>query len=85
MAKKFYALRDSKAEYYNAPALAMNQYEATRGLQQMLQQQKESQIAMFPHDFDLYELGEFDEQTGKIAAYDAPKHIIKAAELTQLG
>lgn len=80
MILKAYAVRDTKSEIYNAPFFQKTHGEAERSFKQ-LANDTQSMVGRYPEDFDLYYVGEYDDQTGKFKANAAPEHIIKAVEL----
>lgn len=79
---KMYSIRDSKGEIYMQPMFQKTHGEAERTFKQLANDDKTT-ICKFPEDYDLYYLGEYNDQTGKISSLDTPQHIIKAANLKQ--
>lgn len=77
-----FAVRDSKAEFYAPPFVKMSRGEAERDFQTLVRDEK-SKIHMYPEDYDLFELGTYDENTGKIVPHDTPRHMMKAIDLKQ--
>lgn len=77
MIKKIFAVRDSKAEYFNPPMFFHTIGEAERAFKHTASKQDNS-IGQFPQDFDLWLLGEYDDQTGKIQQHE-PMHLINGA------
>lgn len=77
MIKKIFAVRDSKAEYFNPPMFFHTIGEAERAFKHTASKQDNS-IGQFPQDFDLWLLGEYDDQTGKIQQQE-PMHLINGA------
>lgn len=77
---KFYAIKDTKADYYQAPLLFRNNGEVIRALTNTLKT-GDNNLANNPEDFQLYEVGEYDEQTGLIEALAGKKHIIDLIDL----
>lgn len=80
MELKIYSIRDSKAEIYNTPFFQKTHGEAERNFMQLVNDDK-STVGKFPEDFDLYYLGTYDDQTGKLSALETPQHQIKAVNL----
>jgi len=80
MVLKIYSIRDSKAEIYHPPFYQQTHGEAERSFSK-LDNDSKSMISDHPTDYDLYYLGEYDDQKGKIKSLDTPQHIIKAVEL----
>jgi uncharacterized protein len=77
---KMYSIRDQKAGAYHAPFYQKSHGEAERAFHQVANDPK-STINQYPTDFDLYYIGEFDDETGKVSALATPQHIMHAASL----
>lgn len=77
MIKKIYSIRDQKSEVFNTPFYQSTHGEAERNFHHLCNDQK-STIAQYPSDFDLYYLGEYDDNTGQFSGLDTPQHIAKA-------
>lgn len=80
MQKRIYTIRDSKAEIFNQPFYYNTHGEAERAFKQLVMDEKSS-ISKFPEDYDLYYLGLYDDNSGKIESLDTPQHVIKAVNL----
>lgn len=80
MELKMYSIRDSKGEIYMQPFFQKTHGEAERSFQQLANDEKTT-VCKFPEDFDLYYLGTYDDQTGRMSSLDTPQHIIKAVNL----
>ena len=80
MKLKIYSIRDAKAEVFNRPFFLHTHGEAERAFAQNAAEPK-SMINQYPEDYDLYCIGEFDDQTGKIEPLTAPHHMISAFQL----
>lgn len=78
MQLKIYSIRDSKGEVYNTPFFQKTHGEAERNFRQLVSDEK-SLVSKYPLDFNLYYLGDYDDQTGKIEPLKAPQHIMEAA------
>lgn len=81
---KVFAIRDIKISTYNRPFTEINEIQAMRGLK-VVTLDGNSQISHFPEDFELMELGTFDETTGRFNLYDSPKFIISALSFKKPG
>lgn len=81
---KLYSLRDSKAEVYNPPQIYKTDGEATRSLHKAVNDPA-TFVNRYPEDYDLYQIGEFDEDKGRYINLDAPRHVCKAITLKQVG
>lgn len=80
MLLKVYTIRDSKAEVYNTPFFQKTHGEAERSFNQLLRDEK-SMVNKYPEDYDLYFIGNWDDQEGTFTPCDTPQHIAKAAHL----
>lgn len=76
---KMYSIRDSKAEIFHPPFYKTTHGEAERAFQDLTKDDK-STLSKHPEDFDLYYVGIYDDNTGKIVSPDTPQHIIKAVQ-----
>lgn len=71
MVQKIFNVYDCKAEHYNNPFFLRTRGEALRGFQEVCND-PQSQISKYPADFTLFEIGEYDQVTGKISLHVAP-------------
>lgn len=77
MLLKIYSIRDTKGEVFNTPFFQKTHGEAERNFRQLVSDEK-SLVSKYPLDFNLYYIGEYDDQTGKIEPLTAPQHIMEA-------
>lgn len=77
---KAYSIRDSKGEVFHTPFFKKTHGEAERDFTAAVRDDK-SQLSQFPDDFDLYYLGEYDDQKGIFKTLDTPQHMIKAVQV----
>mgnify|MGYP003375826781 CR=1 FL=1 len=80
MKRKVYTVRDAKAELFNTPFYQTTHGEAERTFKNLVQD-KTSMVGKYPEDYDLYYMGEFDDNTGNIMSLETPQHIVKAVQL----
>lgn len=80
MKLKIFSIRDAKAMYFNTPYFQKTHGEAERNFQSLVNDEK-STIFQYPDDFDLYYLGEYDDNTGVLESLDTPQHVQKAVNL----
>lgn len=80
MQLKMYTVRDAKAEVYNAPFYKRSHGEAERDFAMAIRDEK-NPSAKYPEDFDLFFVGEYDDQTGVVKPLATPQHIAKAIDL----
>lgn len=67
---------------YNLPNGSPNVAVVTRDLTQIINDpNKHTGFQKYPEDFELYEIGEFDENTGEINTPDKPNFILTLSEL----
>lgn len=80
MLLKAYSIRDQKGEVFNNPFFQKTHGEAERSFKQAVNDDQTT-ISKYPEDFDLYYLGEYNDQTGVFQSLDTPQHIAKAIAL----
>lgn len=80
MILRAYSVRDSKANMYNIPYFAKSEGEATRTFDK-LRHDPQSIVCSYPDDFDLFYIGDYDDQEGTLKPLPTPMHIVKAAHL----
>lgn len=80
MILKMFTIRDSKGGFYDIPHFTRSHGDAERGFQK-LAQSKDSKVGQFPEDYDLYYLGDYDDETGLIKPLDTPQHVLKAVDI----
>lgn len=82
MVLKAYSIRDSKGEVYHNPFYKHTHGEAERDFTTAVNDSNpNNNFAMYPEDFDLYYLGDYDNITGKFEALPSPQHIVKAVNV----
>lgn len=65
MKTKMFTVYDSKAQAYMMPFFMNSRGEALRAWQDLCNDEK-TQFGKHPEDFTLFEIGEYDQETGKI-------------------
>jgi len=71
-----FSIRDSAADAYGRPFFMTSVGIAIRSFTDEINRVAEdNQIYKHPEDFDLFELGEFDDETGRIVLLDVPKQL----------
>lgn len=76
---KMFVVYDSKAEAYNSPFFLKSRGEALRGWSDTVND-PQTMFYKHPSDFTLFEMGEFDENTGEIRIYEAKASLGTALE-----
>lgn len=80
MELKIFSIRDSKAENYLQPFFNKTHGEAERNFRELARDDK-SIVSKYPEDYDLYFLGTYDDNSGKLSPADTPQHVVKAVNL----
>lgn len=76
---KVFCVYDSKAETYLTPFVMRSRGEAIRGFSDVTNDPN-TQFAKHPGDFTLFEIGEWDSDSAKIAMYEAKQNLGVAIE-----
>lgn len=79
---KLYVIFDSKAQVYTAPMIQRNSAEFIRGFGTVVNDGKSS-YSLYPEDYIAFEIGEYDERTGSINAYNEPISVVRAIDLVK--
>lgn len=79
---KLFAVRDLKADSFGAPISVATKGLALRSFQDVCLDAR-SEIAKYPEDYSLFELGDYDPNSGVIVSHQAPKHIVSAVSVIQ--
>nr|DAW09797.1 MAG TPA: hypothetical protein [Microviridae sp.] len=78
------SLRDLKAEQYGKPFTAITVGTAARDIQDMIGGgDKNNMLVSHPADFDLYHIGNFDDEAGEITAHQPTHRILNCGSLVQ--
>jgi len=77
---KIYSVRDDKAAAYLPPFYMRTEAEALRAFTEAANS-AEHNFCKHAGDFHLFELGDWDEQAGKLTPNDAPRHIVCAMDM----
>lgn len=77
-----YSIRDQKSEVFNTPFFNKSHGEAERNFKTLVNDPK-SMPGQYPADFDLYYLGEYDDNEGKFTPIDTPQHMVKAVQMQE--
>lgn len=76
---KVFTIYDSKVEAFNTPFYQRTTAEALRSFEKACND-PESTMYQFPEDITLFEIGEWDEDEGKLTPYEAKKSLGLATE-----
>lgn len=75
-----FSVRDLKAGTYGQPFALANRAVAMRTFSSWVADPN-SFFARYPHDFELFEVGSFDQLTGLLKPLDIPDYVGRASEL----
>lgn len=78
------SVRDVVASTFGRPFFAVNTASATRSLTQEVNSQSDgNMLNSNPGDFELYELGSFDDQTAMFDLLSQPRLIVRCGDLVK--
>lgn len=80
---KIFTVHDSASETFINPFCMVTERDAIQGLKKMVNAEDENQYSLYPEDFNLMQLGEYDNRTGRINTLETPKVVINAAKLKE--
>jgi len=72
-----YCVFDSKVAAYGTPFTTKNEPLAIRSFERACTDPA-SDLSLFPDDFHLYKIGEFDDDTGELSPNFPPVHLVGA-------
>lgn len=79
MKLQMYSIRDSKVGTYHPPIFQKTHGEAERNFTTIAKDDK-TQVGQYPEDFDLFYIGDYEDNSGKVSPLDTPQHIMKALD-----
>ena len=82
MKTKIYSIFDNKMGTFQLPFYAHNSGHAIRTVTKALRSAN-SHLADFPEDYVVYEIGEFNDESGGIIAHNQPIHVTNVLDLAQ--
>lgn len=80
---RLFSVFDKKAAVYSAPFLSHSQATASRDFRHAVNDVA-SQICKYAEDYDLYELGDWLEDSGEINQHAAPLFVVNGASLKEV-
>lgn len=78
-----YAVHDAGVKHFHLPFFQQTEVEALRAFKRLVNDSKGSDISAHPQDFDLYHLGTYDGNTGKMSPLTTPVHVTKAIQMLE--
>lgn len=77
---KMFSVCDTKAQIFHVPFYKQTTTEAERDFSNLVNDERTT-ISKNPEDFDLFIVGEYDDQTGKVTCPQTPTHLVKGVFL----
>lgn len=82
MAKVVVCIKDTAARVFSTPFFVLAAGQAIRSLRdEVNSKDSQSDVNRHPSDFELYELGAFDDDSGKLISHESPVLIARAKDL----
>lgn len=81
---KLFTIYDTTSEAYENPITVRTTAEMERALQTLAQKDPDHKFIKYSSEHSLYEIGEFNPQTGDISLYQDRRHIANLSKYTQL-
>lgn len=80
---QLFAIYDRKASIYMAPFVARSTIDATRQIVASFRdpQMRDTPVGQHPEDFDLFHVGSFDDETGRITPWINPALVAPVVSL----
>lgn len=83
MKKNLYSIYDKKAQQFQPPFVEVTDASAIRLLTELIEKKQDSQYAMYPEDFTLYNIGFFNLDNGEPEVLiDGVKIVVELKSLT---
>lgn len=80
--KVIVSLKDTAARVFGVPFVVQAAAQAVRSLRdEVNSKESTSDVCKHPDDFELYEVAQFDEHSGAVAAHEAPQLLCRAKDL----
>lgn len=80
MIKKVFTTYDSKAEIYTEPFMMRSVGEALRALETVVNEPTHN-LHKYAEDYTLFEIGEYDDTTGRYTMHESLKSLVNCIEL----
>lgn len=80
MITKAFSIRDVKAGTYNPPFFQYTPGMAERAVKHMMKDPG-SMLGTYPSDFELFEVGSFDDESGRVETLQTPKFLVSLEQL----
>lgn len=84
MKQQCFSILDAKTGYFNVPYFSPTVASGRRAFQEVCRDEN-SLVHKYPDDFQLWHIGEFDDNDGHLTSFDPPGMLCKATEFIQKG
>lgn len=82
MRLKVFAVRDAATDQYGTPMFLMSSGQAIRSFgDEVNRAEKDNQLYTHPDDFELFELGEYETDSGKLETNGGPQQVATGKRL----
>lgn len=78
--KSVVVIYDKKSEIYTQPVFSNTKMDALRSIEHLMKNQADHPYVQFPHDFTMYEIAIYDDETLSFKNHGSP---LELAELSQ--
>ncbi|AXH73143.1 MAG: nonstructural protein [Microviridae sp.] len=81
MKMSIFAVKDSATAAFMQPFFCVTPAQALRSFGDAVNGDRQSPIAQHPDDYDLYHLGEFDDQSGQVESLKRPRQLARGKDV----
>lgn len=78
---KVCSVRDRAADVFGRPFFTPSRGVAVRSFTDHINSKDDSEMVKHPSDFELYQLADFDDETGKFENLEAPKMLARGEDV----
>lgn len=80
-----FSIRDIKSGIYNPPTYHATPGEAERWFRTHVNRKDgQNNLNLYPEDFSMFQIGSYDDQTGRLESLEMPIHMVEATQLLNL-
>lgn len=73
--RKVFVIHDTKADTFAMPMFELNNATMFRAIEQLFQSPQENPYKLFPADYTLFAIGEYDEQLGEFQPFEKKENL----------
>lgn len=82
MIVQLYSVFDRGAKSFGAPMVFANDEMCIRGCKDLYRGGGDAPMILYPGDFDVYHLGQFETDLGVVAGEEAPRLVVRFADVS---